>query len=367
LHGKSTKRSRAGAARNGRQERRLPMPESQMRQDPVTKHWVLYAPARSRRPREYGSRGNDRAPVPAHDAACPFCPGNEERLAGIEMEIPGVGGTWAIRVVPNKYPALTLEGSGIRTPAGLYRVMEGFGCHEVIIETPCHNRQPSRMSVQGVEEIVRAYDHRYSILEALPGIRAVILFRNHGPAAGTSLLHPHSQIIATGIVPRHIRHRDDAARSYFDDWGRCLHCDMAEQELSDGRRVVLANERFVAYVPFAAAVPFEIWIVPRRHRACFGGLTDEERADFAAALHSVLGKLDEACGDPDYNYVIHSSAGCGADEAHLHWHLQLMPRLVTPAGFEMGSGIHINPSIPEEDAALLRGADVPHRGGTRPE
>ncbi len=344
------------------------MPASQMRQDPVTKHWVLYAPARSRRPHEYGNREKEGAPIPVYDATCPFCPGNEAHLAGIVMESPAGKGSWATRVVPNKYPALTPEGSGIRTSAGFYRVMEGFGCHEVIIETPCHNRQPSRMGVREVEEIVRAYDHRYRALEALPGIRAVTLFRNHGPAAGTSLQHPHSQVIATGIVPRHIRHRDDAVRSYFDDWGRCLVCDMAEQELSDGRRVVLANERFVAYVPFAAGVPFEIWIVPRRHRAGFGGLAGEERADFAAALRAVLGKLDTACGDPDYNYVIHSSAGCGADEAHLHWHLQLKPRLVTPAGFEMGSGIHINPSIPEEDAALLRDADVPQqRGGPRME
>lgn len=343
------------------------MSVSQMRQDPVTKHWVLYAPARGRRPRDYGDRESDRVPLPPYDAACPFCPGNEEHLPGIEMESPGESGTWSTRVVPNKYPALTQEGSGTRTSAGFYRVMEGFGCHEVIIETPCHNRQPSRMGVPEVEAIVRAYDRRYRALEALPGIRAVILFRNHGSAAGTSLQHPHSQIIATGIVPRHIRHRDDAARSYFDDWGRCLVCDMAEQELSDGRRVVLANGCFVAYVPFAAGVPFEIWIVPRRHRACFGGLTAEERADFASLLRAVLGKLDTACGDPDYNYVIHSSAGCGADEAHLHWHLQLKPRLVTPAGFEMGSGIHINPSVPEEDAARLRGADIPQPGGARPE
>jgi UDPglucose--hexose-1-phosphate uridylyltransferase len=337
-----------------------------MRQDPVTKHWVLYAPARSRRPREYNGREKDSVPLPEYDASCPFCPGNEEHLAGIEMESHGVSGSWVTRIVPNKYPALTREGSGIRTSAGLYTVMEGFGCHEVIIETPCHNRQPNRMSLREVEEIVRAYDHRYRALEALPGIRAVILFRNHGTAAGTSLLHPHSQIIATGIVPRHIRRRDDAARSYFDDWGRCLYCDMTEQELSDGRRVVFTNERFAAFVPFAAGVPFEIWIMPRRHRACFGGLTAEERADFAAVLHTAIGRLDGACGDPDYNYVIHSSAGCGVDEAHLHWYLQLKPRLVTPAGFEMGSGIHINPSIPEEDAALLRNADVPRQGDPRP-
>lgn len=339
------------------------MTVSQMRQDPVTKHWVLYAPARSRRPRDYGGRERDRAPLPPHDAACPFCPGNEERLPGIEMESPGENGTWSTRVVPNKYPALTREGSGIRRSAGLYRVMEGFGCHEVIIETPLHNRQPGRMNVREAEEIVRTYDRRYRALEAIPGIRTVIVFRNHGPAAGTSLLHPHSQIIAAGIVPRHIRQRDDAARGYFDVWGRCLYCDMVEQELSDGRRVVLANERYAAFVPFAAGVPFEIWIVPRRHRACFGGLDDGERADFAAALLGALARLDGACGDPDYNYVIHSSAGCGAGDAHLHWHLQIRPRLVTPAGFEMGSGIRINPSVPEDDAARLRAAQAPPAPG----
>ncbi len=327
---------------------------SQMRQDPITRHWVLYAPARGRRPRDYGGREKDRAPLPPHDAACPFCPGNEAHLPGIEMESPGESGTWSTRVVPNKYPALTREGSGTRASAGFYRVMEGFGCHEVIIETPFHNRQPSRMTVKEVEKIVRTYRLRYRALEASPGIRSVIIFRNHGPSAGTSLLHPHSQIIATGIVPRHIRQRDDSARSYFDDRGRCLVCDMAEQEFADGRRVIFENDRFAAFIPFAAGVPFETWILPKSHRTSFGGLSEEEGADFSEVLHGVLVKLERVCRDPDYNYVIHSSAMCAADEPYLHWHLQLKPRLVTPAGFEMGSGIQINPSLPEDDATRLR-------------
>lgn len=342
------------------------MPASQMRQDPVTKHWVLYAPARRRRPHEYGSGKTGGGTLSAHDPSCPFCPGNERDLVGIEMEIPDGRGSWAVRVVPNKYPALTREGSGSRSSAGMYRSMEGFGCHEVIIETPLHNRQPGRMSAEEVGKIVSAYDRRYRALHSLPGIRTVIIFRNHGPEAGTSLLHPHSQVIATGVVPRHIRNRDDAARRYFDDWGRCLYCDMIEQELLDGRRVVVANDRYVAFVPFAAGVPFETWVIPRYHRAVFGGLDGEERAAFARVLHTVLRKLDTAYGDPGYNYVIHSSPGHGGEEPYLHWHLQLRPRLITPAGFEMGSGININPSIPEEDAALLRNADAVHESGHPP-
>lgn len=334
------------------------MHASQMRQDPITRHWVLYAPARGRRPDEFKRQETNRVPLPPHDTRCPFCPGNEAQLEGIVSESPAGGGAWETRVVPNKYPALTPEGSDVRSHAGLYVVMEGMGSHEVIIETPFHNRQPSRMTAGEVEKIVRTYRLRYRALESSPGIRSVIIFRNHGPAAGTSLLHPHSQIIATGIVPRHIRHRDDSARSYFDDRGRCLVCDMAEQELADGRRVVFENDLFAAFVPFAASVPFETWILPKGHRTSFGGLSDEEGADFSEVLHGVLAKLDGVCGDPDYNYVIHSSAMRAADEPYLHWHLQLKPRLVTPAGFEMGSGIQINPSIPEDDAARLRKQSV---------
>jgi len=269
------------------------------------------------------------------------------------MEGKAEDGSWTVRAVPNRYPALTRAGNGLRQAVGLYRIMEGFGAHEVIIETPRHDRQPSRMSPVEMEAVVAAYLHRHRALESVPGIRAVILFRNHGPAAGTSLVHPHSQVIATGIVPGHIRRRDDSARAYFDDWGRCLFCDMLEQERRDRTRMVAENGLFAAFVPFAAGVPFEIWILPKAHRSCFSGMDESDGSSLAVVLRDVLGRLERACGDPDYNYVIHSACG-GGEEAYLHWHLQLKPRLVTPAGFEMGSGIQINPSIPEEDAARLR-------------
>jgi UDPglucose--hexose-1-phosphate uridylyltransferase len=180
-----------------------------------------------------------------------------------------------------------------------------------------------------------------------------IIFRNHGSRAGTSLMHPHSQIVVTGIVPHYIRWREEEAQRYFDEWGRCVYCDILDFEMRDRRRILLENESFLAFIPFAAEVPFEIWIMPKRHQADFGQITDKEKADLAFALRDSLARLHNRLQDPDYNYVINTSARYRADEPQLHWYLQIWPRLTTRAGFEIGSGININPSIPEEDADFL--------------
>ncbi len=182
----------------------------------------------------------------------------------------------------------------------------------------------------------------------------IIIFRNHGARAGASLIHPHSQLIVTSFVPHHIRWREEEAQRYFDEWGRCVFCDTLDFERREQRRVVLDNKTFLAFVPFAAEVPFEICIMPKKHQADFGDITDEEKADLAYVLREVLGKLHQKLNDPDYNYIINTSARYRAGEPQLHWYLQIRPRLTTRAGFEIGSGISINPSIPEDDAEFLR-------------
>jgi UDPglucose--hexose-1-phosphate uridylyltransferase len=326
----------------------------EIRQNKATKQWVIYAPSRDERPRDY-QRGKEVQNLPGYDPDCPFCPGNEEMLPAIIMElnVPGKD-CWQTRVVPNKFPALNPQGDLHRNVEGIYLKLSNFGRHEVIIENQRHDRGIAHMSSEEVDRIIKTYQRRYvQVMDEHDNMMA-ILFRNHGIRAGTSLLHPHSQLVVTSIVPREIRWRENEAQRYFDDWGSCVLCDIIAFETREGARIIQENDSFVSFVPYAAEVPFEIWIAPKYHKADFGAVSQRERLDLASSLRSVLTRLYKALNDPDYNYVIHSAAKYKADEPHLHWFLQIQPRMTTQAGFEIGSGMRINPSLPEEDALYLK-------------
>jgi UDPglucose--hexose-1-phosphate uridylyltransferase len=265
--------------------------------------------------------------------------------------------TWQTRVVPNRYPALRPEESTARSVRGIYVSMPGYGKHEIVIDSPCHNRHHAEMSIDEVSAIIETYHRRYLELMKAHENAMILIFRNHGERAGTSLAHPHSQIIVTGVIPNHLRHREEEARRYYDDLGRCVYCDILKFELKERRRVVFENDSFLGYVPFAASVPFEVIIMPRRHAAGFGQVTETEKADLSQALRDVLARLYRKLNDPDYNYVIYTSDRFTTNEPQLHWFLDITPRLTTQAGFEIGTGININPSMPEEDADFLNQPD----------
>ncbi len=325
---------------------------NELRQNKITKEWVIVAPSRGQRP-------HDNRPAPpvtsTFAANCPFCPGNEHMLPYVIAQWPPqTQGAWQTRVVPNKYPALVPENSSERISDGFYLHTPGYGHHEVIIESPHHNADLASLTLPEMNMVLTTYRARYTMMRQDARNTLVLLFRNHGPRAGASLTHPHSQLIATGIIPRHIRWQEDEARRYFDEWGRCIYCDVLAFEANDRRRVILDTPHFLAFVPYAAEVPFETWIVPKRHQADFEQITEAEQQDLAATLHNFLVRLRDALHDPDYNSMIITSIRRGADE-YLHWYVRVRPRLVTRAGFEIGSGIRINPSLPEDDAALLRG------------
>jgi UDPglucose--hexose-1-phosphate uridylyltransferase len=328
---------------------------NEIRQDKATKQWVIVATARGKRPNDFRRAKEERKQLPSHDPGCPFCPGNEKFLPSILMEAPfPKSDSWQTRVVPNKFPALTPEGDTRRFVEGIYVAMQGYGRHEVIVESPFHNRQIATMSSQEVEVIVETYHKRHLDLLREHRNMMIIIFRNHGLHAGTSLMHPHSQIIVTGMVPNYIRWKEEEAQRYFDEWGRCVYCDILKFEMEDQRRVVLENSSFLAFVPFAAEVPFEVCIMPKVHQANFSAISDRSKSDLSVILQGVLARLHGRLGDPDYNYVIHTSSRNIMNEPQLHWFLQIRPRLTTQAGFEIGSGICINPSLPEEDADFLR-------------
>ncbi len=325
---------------------------SELRHDPFTRGWVIVAPERTSRPHQVG---RPAPPPPSdHAAACPFCAGREHETPPELWRAAGPDGQWQVRVVGNRFPALAGAGRPRRRELGNgFLAMEGLGHHEVVIESPRHDWDPATGKAAEVRGVLEAYRVRYRALQdQRPGV--ILPFRNHGPGAGTSLPHPHSQIVKTPVVPLRLRQLLEVARAYYDDRGGCLYVDVAAQELADGSRVVLATPELVVFQPFASAGPHETWIMPRLHQASFGDAADQTLDGLAGALRMVLGGLSRLLGDFDYNYVVHSAPVGEERTEYFLWHLQILPRLSVPAGFELGSGMAINPSLPEATAAALR-------------
>jgi UDPglucose--hexose-1-phosphate uridylyltransferase len=262
---------------------------------------------------------------------------------------------WSVRVIPNKFAAVVPEGSTERLLLdNFFRQMAGVGHHEVVIETPVHNRFIRSMSLAEVKEVLYAYRDRYLSLRQDRRVKLILIFKNHGEGAGTSLTHPHSQIVATPVVPAYVRRKCEEAIRYFDATGRCLYVDILKAEGQSGQRVILESDCFLVFHPFASHVPFETWIVPKQHRPSFGQVTVEELGDLAVVLKESLGRLAGLLNDPDFNYVIHSVPVDGEDEEYFLWHLEIVPRLTRIAGFEIGSGMRINTACPEETARSMR-------------
>jgi UDPglucose--hexose-1-phosphate uridylyltransferase len=331
------------------------MPE--FRQNFATKEWVIIATERARRPENFRHPPGERRSPPSFDPQCPFCPGNEEKTPAAVFQINDNGG-WALRVVPNKFAALRDDLDSQRSQKGRFLRAGGYGVAEVIIETPAHNQNPATMSQECMHNIVLAYRSRYSSIARQDKVELISVFRNHGHRAGTSLEHPHSQIIATPIIPPHVRDQIFQARISYDTYGTCIYCDMLAEELSQKERLITQNDLFAAYCPFASRSPFETRIISRIHRSSFGRINDEEAIAFSHILQDVLKKIYIGLDNPDYNLIIRSASVQDSDVKHYHWYTVIVPRLTTPAGFEMGTGIYINVSYPEECAQFLRAVAV---------
>lgn len=263
------------------------------------------------------------------------------------------GPGWWVRVVPNRFPALSPEASGGRSDDPFFRFMPGVGRHEVIIETPEHSAPFALMSDHQAEEVVLMYRDRYLALRQDRTVKAIILFKNKGEAAGTSLEYPHAQIVGTPIIPGHVRHISAVATEYYDDTNRCIFCDLVEREREAKQRVVFESDEFVAFHPFASRSPFETWIAPKCHAASFGQISIESAKRFAHVLKAVLIKIYRHLNDPDYNVMFYSAPVEDDNNLFFLWHVQVVPRLTTVAGFEIGSSMFINTALPEETAAYL--------------
>ena len=328
------------------------MPE--LRRDPIIGRWVIIAKERGKRPSDFVIEDEK-----TKGGFCPLCPGNEhttppEVLAyGRPFYAPNTQG-WSLRVVPNKFPALIIEGDVDKQGEGIYDMMNGIGAHEVIIETPKHDETIPQMSVDQVKLILLAYKDRMVDLAKDTRFQYIIIFKNFGRAAGASLEHSHSQLIALPIVPQLIQEEITSSLRYFEYKERCAFCDIIHQELSGNTRVVCENRDFVTIAPFAPRAPFEMWLLPKKHQSSYISMDEGLFNSLAGIFLETMGRLNKALPKVPYNYMLHTAPLKNLAMDYYHWHIEIMPKLTMVAGFEWGTGFYINPTPPEESAKFLR-------------
>ncbi len=332
---------------------------SDLRKDPIVGRWVIIAKNRAKRPNELNDGLLERA-----SGFCPFCEGHEThtpgeivayRQAGTPRDAPG----WRVRVVPNKFPALEIEGDLNKRGQGLYDLMNGVGAHEVIIESPRHLRSTAELDDATLGDVFWIYRERLLDLKRDTRLLHGMVFKNVGAAAGASLEHIHSQLIVTPIVPISVVEEIEGSHAFYRYRGRCVFCDMIEQELAFEQRIVFDSPGFVAFCPFAARFPFETWIVPTTHASHYETLSRGGADELARVIRRVMQKIEAALDRPAYNYIIHTAPFDTQALDHYHWHIEIIPRVTKTAGFEWGTGFYINPVPPEEAATFMRDLELP--------
>ncbi len=331
----------------------------ELRRDPLNGRWVLVAPGRMKRPGCFPARMGEAAETPEEARACPFCSGRESQTPPEIEAVRGPGGRpdgpgWRVRVVPNKYPALAAAAGGAgeegmisddRRPA--------IGPHEVVIDSPWHDREIDEIAPEEAALTWRIIRGRVRALEAKERPGYIQVFKNRGREAGASLRHPHTQIIGLPLIPPRVAEESSRFAAWTAERGGCLLCRLLEEVISRGDRLIEVNRSFAAWAPFASAFPYETRIAPRRHGASFAGLEDGEIMDLAGIVRAVLTALRRGLDDPPYNIVLVQAP---PGRPGFHWHLDVLPALIRTAGFEWGTGVHINPVAPEEAAIRLRRA-----------
>lgn len=328
---------------------------SELRRDPIGGRWVIVDTDHPNKPGDF-----EYEPQAFRGGTCPFCYGNEH-LTPPEIESirdphtgPNTAG-WQVRVVPNKFPALQIEGDLNRTGVGIYDMSSGIGAHEVLIETPYHQKDIPDLVNEEVEKFISMYCRRAQDLVKDKRFKYIMIFKNFGAAAGASLEHPHTQIIALPMVPKNAMEEIKGAQHYFEYRERCLFCDIIRQETQEKERIILENKYFLSFCPFVSRFPFEICIIPRKHSSYFSHLSHEEIPHLASILKDTITKLKKVFPNLSYNFIIHTSPINGEGELdYYHWHIEFMPKLTRVAGFEWGSGFYLVSTPPELAAQYLR-------------
>ncbi|MEO0226175.1 MAG: DUF4931 domain-containing protein [candidate division WOR-3 bacterium] len=338
---------------------------SEVRRDIVTDTWVIVDTAGVEIPK------NHIVEIKRTEDECPFCEGKESLTPNEIFAVREKGESnksgWKVRVIPNKAPILRIEGELIRSSVGVYDRVNGIGANEVIIETPRHIRNLFELTEDEIYLVLKTYIQRISDLHKDLRFRYVLIFKNHGRLAGASSInHLHSELIALPATPIRVKQKLKGAKDYYEYKERCIFCDIIQQEIDTGERLIFSDGHFVVIAPYASRFPFEVHLFPLRHSHDFTEMTREEEMALARALKDILRRLKEVLENPPYNYIIHTAPALHPRPGHpeywgtialdYHWHIEIVPRLTEVAGFEWGTGFYINPVAPEEATLLLRDA-----------
>ncbi len=329
---------------------------SELRKDPIVGRWVIISSERGKRPSDFLVGHEKRV-----GGFCPFCAGNEfttphEIMAFREPNTAPDSPGWNLRVVPNKFPALQIEGDLGKEGRGMYDAMKGVGAHEVIIESPVHEDTFSTMPLRKVTDVIWAARERLIDLRHDLRFKYILIFKNHGMSAGATLEHSHSQLIALPIVPKRVREEVEGAERHYRFKERCIFCDIIRQEMDERIRLIGENDDFISVSPFAPRFPFETWILPKNHAPRFEDAGRPHCEFLARIIQDTLKRMDAVLEQPSYNFIIHSAPFRENHDEYYHWHIEIMPKLTRVAGFEWGSGFYINPTPPEDAAIFLREA-----------
>lgn len=328
---------------------------TEFRKDPTSNEWILIASQRVKRPTNFIYPKKSKVDVD-YVEDCPFCFGNE-RLTPPEKAVyrnSPESLLWKIRVIPNMFPAVSSERSNESSLIdNFFRTTSGYGFHEVIIESPFHNQTIVKLKISEIELIIRTYLDRFEDL-AKDSIKYIMLFKNQGKLAGASINHIHSQIIAVPLISEYVRHKNEIALNYFKKTKRCLYCDINSKELKSEDRILYQNDDFLVFNPYASRYPFETWISPKHHQASFRNISSKEIKTLASILLETMVKIDHGLNNPDFNYLFYSAPIGKENSSHLHWYIQIVPRIHNFGGFEIGTGIYINIQSPEVSAKYLK-------------
>lgn len=337
---------------------------SEIRKDPASTTWVIIAAERGKRPCDFAEEPKaEKGATRGKSRPCPFCKGEEveapfKTFAIWPGEIDKETMDWRTRVLPNRYPALRPSEELTQGEMDdFYHYLSGVGGHEVIVESRRHMDSFATMGRNQLEAVIRTYCQRYNYWRNDPRIAYVLVFRNYGLAAGASLAHPHSQLVATPLIPPRLSQELEETKIFYEQERKCVYCEMIEiEQKSQASRQVWENESMFALCPFASRFPCEIMILPKNHSAAFDDLSDQEIKDLAQILSYVFKRIAAVLGDPPYNLMIHTAPIRTPGLLYYHWHIEIIPRITMPAGFEWGTGIYINVISPEDAARAMREA-----------
>ncbi|KAA3603916.1 MAG: galactose-1-phosphate uridylyltransferase [Calditrichaeota bacterium] len=339
------------------------MNSSELRKDPFSDGWVIISPDRNFKPSDFKVE-EIKPEINSYETKCPFCPGNEGETS-VEIRALGRNDTeniseWAIRVVANRFPALKIENKlSFDNLNKVHNRIGGMGAHEVIIESPEHNLEFHTFSNEKRKEILEVFRERIEDLYKDYRFAYVQLFRNFGKDAGASLVHPHSQIIAVPTIPKRGMEEIKASENFWKTYSECIFCAKINNNENFQERVILENDEFIAFVPYAARFAFETWIMPKKHSSEFQNCNPKELKELSEIMGKTQTAIAECLNNPPYNLVLHTSPNLENKyleniQEYFHWHFEIIPRITSIAGFEWGTGFYINPISPEKSAKMLR-------------